>query len=355
MTTVDPEAEGGVASFVRAIRPHFTVPVDYLLVGSRSGRPNGRAASLMRLVIDTTLFWRAVRSGRYDLVHLNPSLERKALLRDGVLVLLARVARVPIVVFMHGWVPECEAMLRHWLPGRLFALTFLRAEHFIVLASSFQRTLEEWGRSGPITVMGTAVEDDVLDAAPAQPRPDTVPFNVLFLARLEESKGVMTALAVHELLRARGRLVELTIAGDGSAADVVRQHITEATIDGVRLVGYVRGAVKIATLRTADVYLFPTEYGEGLPVSILEAMAMRLPVVTRPVGGIADFFVDGEMGFVSDSVDPTVFADFVERLIDDERLRERIGAQNHALVRDHFTGRYVAVNLQMIYHVTECG
>src|SRR3712207_2970921 len=89
--------------------------------------------------------------------------------------------------------------------------------------------------------------------------------------------------------------------------------------------GYVRGADKIAALRTADVYLFPTEYGEGLPISILEAMAMQLQVVTRPVGGIADFFVDGEMGFVSDSVDPTVFADLVERLIDDRQLRLRIG------------------------------
>jgi hypothetical protein len=144
----------------------------------------------MRLLSDIRLFWRAVRSGQYDVVHLNPSLEQKAVLRDGVLVLLARAARLPIVVFMHGWVPECEAMLRRWVPGRLFALTFLRAEHFIVLARSFQRTLEEWGRRGPITVMGTAVEDDVLDAAPAQPHPSSMPFNVLFLARLEESKGV---------------------------------------------------------------------------------------------------------------------------------------------------------------------
>jgi glycosyltransferase involved in cell wall biosynthesis len=310
---------------------------------------------MMRLLSDTWLFWRAVRSGRYDLVHLNPSLERKALLRDGVLVLLARAARVPVVVFMHGWVPECEAMLRHWLPGRLFALTFLRAEHFIVLASSFQRTLQEWGRRGPITVMGTAVEDDVLDAAPAEPGSASMPFNVLYLARLEESKGVMIALGVHELLRARGRSVELTIAGDGPAAAAVRQHITEAVIDGVRLVGYVRGAVKIDALRTADVYLFPTEYGEGLPISILEAMAMRLPVVTRPVGGIADFFVNGVMGFVSDSVDPTVFADLVERLIDDEPLREQIGARNRLLVLNHFTGRYVAANLQMLYHITERG
>ena len=201
--------------------------------------------------------------------------------------------------------------------------------------------------------MGTAVEDDVLIAAPAQPRPASMPFNVLFLARLEESKGVMTALAVHQLLRARGRSVELTIAGDGSAAAAVRQHIKEAAIDGVRLVGYVRGAAKIAALRAADVYLFPTEYGEGLPISILEAMAMQLPVVTRPVGGIADFFVDGEMGFVSESLDPTVFADSVERLMDDERLREWIGVQNRAVVRNHFTGGCVAANLQVIYHITE--
>lgn len=49
-----------------------------------------------------------------------------------------------------------------------------------------------------------------------------------------------------------------------------------------------------------DIFFFPF-YGEGMPISVLEAMAFSMPVITRNVGGIKDFFINGEMGFCTDS------------------------------------------------------
>ncbi len=67
-------------------------------------------------------------------------------------------------------------------------------------------------------------------------------------------------------------------------------------------------------------YLFPT-YHEGMPGSVLEAMGYGLPVITRTVGGLPDFFEHEKMGFITESLDASVFADFLEQLVKDpERL-----------------------------------
>jgi len=345
LTTVDLNVDGGVASYMRAVQPHFTLPVEYLVVGERPGPASERPGRVRRLVSDYVRYWRAVRGGRYDLVHLNPSLERKALLRDGLLVLLAQLAGVRVVVFFHGWVPSCERALDRRMPQWLFARSFLRADSIVVLANAFADRLRGWGYRGRIDVLATAVEDRLFDVNPSS---NTSGLRVLFLARLERDKGVFTAVEAVRQLQERGLDVRLTVAGDGPAEPELREQLGQ--LRHAQAIGYVRGQAKLDALRESDVYLFPTEYGEGMPISVLEAMAAGLPVVTRPVGGLADFFVDGQMGYLSDSTDPTVFADLINLLFN-VGLRKEIAAYNSEYAREHFTGLAAAAALEAIYSI----
>jgi glycosyltransferase involved in cell wall biosynthesis len=86
-----------------------------------------------------------------------------------------------------------------------------------------------------------------------------------------------------------------------------------------------------------------------MATSVLEAMSYGLPVITRPVGGIADFFQDGTMGFLTESCDPAVLAALTERLIVDPTLRLHIGAFNRRYAREHFAASVVAQRIQRIY------
>jgi len=343
LTTVDLNVDGGVASYARAVRPHFTMPVEYFVVGERPGRASDRPGLVRRMLSDYVRYWRAVRGGRYHLVHLNPSLERKALLRDGLLVLLARLAGVRVVVFFHGWVPSCEHALGRRVPGWLFARSFLRADAIVVLANSFADRLRGWGYRGRIDVLATAVEDPIFDVDPSS---NTSGLRVLFLARLERDKGVFTAVEAVRQLQQRGLDVRLTVAGDGPAGPELRRQLSQ--LRHAQAVGYLRGQAKLDALGESDVYLFPTEYGEGMPISVLEAMAAGLPVITRPVGGLADFFVDGRMGYLTNSTDPAAFADLINLLFN-VGLREEIAAYNSAYARSRFTGLAAAAALQAIY------
>jgi glycosyltransferase involved in cell wall biosynthesis len=69
---------------------------------------------------------------------------------------------------------------------------------------------------------------------------------------------------------------------------------------------------------------------EGLPLSIVEAMAAGLPVVAASVGGVPELVVDGETGFLIPPADEVALASALERLVSDADLRRRMGAAGHA-------------------------
>lgn len=179
---------GGVANYCRLLLAHLPA-TDYLQVGSRAG--GGPAAGgdpaaggaggghwprvAVRLMRDYWRFWRALSGGRYDggrydVVHLNPSLNAKAVLRDAVFLLMAKALRRKVVVLIHGWDRGFERTVRrHFL--RPFGWVFFRADATIVLAESFGRSLREMGCRKPIYTDTTAVADEVFGGTAADPYP----------------------------------------------------------------------------------------------------------------------------------------------------------------------------------------
>lgn len=349
VTTVDPEVQGGVATFWKAVRPFMGPSVEYLVVGRRTGQC-GVAATATRLVADRRRLRAALDSRRFDLVHVNPSLGPKALLRDGLNLLSVRRRGLPALVFIHGWDQETEARLRG--PGlALFRRTFLRADAIIVLAREFERKLRGLGYRGPIHVTTTAVPDDAFAAAPRRAAAQDA-VRLLYLSRFEPRKGVLETIQAFALLKKSHPGLALTLAGAGLELPAVSALIGDLGLRDVTLTGHVSGAAKARAFSEADIFLFPSSYGEGMPTVVLEAMAGGLPVVTRPVGGLADFFESGRMGFATDSVDPHAIAPLIERLIADPHARQTMGDYNRQYARRRFHGSVVAGRLLSIYAET---
>ena len=124
--------------------------------------------------------------------------------------------------------------------------------------------------------------------------------------------------------------------------------MSENGIPNVTFTGYVSGQEKSKLFETAHVFCFPS-YGEGMPNVVIEAMAFGLPVVTRRVGGLADFFEDGEHGFFTSSKEPNVFADFIEELLVNQQLYEKISLNNYHYAKSNFLASSAASRLEEIY------
>jgi glycosyltransferase involved in cell wall biosynthesis len=159
---------------------------------------------------------------------------------------------------------------------------------------------------------------------------------MLFLARVERRKGVYLAVEAFELLKPLFPSVTLTIAGSGSELSHLRSLIKEKQLVDVTTPGYIRGRHKYEALAAADCYVFPTFDGEGMPISVLEAMAFGLPVVTRPVAGIGRAVEHGVEGLLIASLAAEDFAEATRQLIEDDSVRLRMGIAGMSRIRGRF-------------------
>ncbi len=344
--------EGGVANYygavLRTLRADARLEVEYLELGSTAA-----AAGPLHPLADQLRFRAAVRRFRPDVVHVNPSLNLKSLGRDALLVDHARRRGIPVLVFFRGWDPGAEARVDGPLRAP-FRWTFGRANGFAVLAASFRDKLRAWGVTAPIALETTTVSDGTLEgfsiAAKAAAIREEPVLRILFLARLERDKGVLDTLEAARTLLLRGASVSLTIAGDGPAMADVRSAVARTNSgDRIALAGYVRGDAKRELLRGHHVYCFPSGYGEGMPNSVLEAMALGMPVVTCAVGGLADFFEDGRMGYLVPPRDAARVAEALARLSGDREQAAAMAEYNHRYAVRRFLSPDVARRLADLY------
>ena len=343
---------GGVANYYKTLRPYLDEQKVYFEIGGIPGE-SGRWRKLRRLLADNWKFHRLLSRQHFDLVHINPSMDPYSLLRDGLLLLLARLHRRRVLVFYRGWFPHVAAHVRQH-HARLFRLVYRQADTNIVLAAEFRSALAEMGVSPPTFVETTVVDDAVFirdsdrGAAGTVARLPGAPCRILYLARLDTGKGLPEAIEAFAGLQQRYPSVSLTVAGDGPERAAAELDVNRRGLRDVRFLGHVAGDAKAEAFRQADIYLF-TSLAEGMPNSVLEAMAFGLPIVTRPVGGIRDFFEDGRMGYATDSLDPGDYTERLGRLVSDPALCHSMGQYNREFARQRFSASVVAARLQAIY------
>ncbi len=349
------QEQGGVANYYNAILPHLRersdFDVHYMEVGSAKG-----SCGVLHPLVDQLRFRNTLNELNPSLVHVNPSLILKSFLRDGLFVYQAKQRGFPVVVFFRGWVDQFETSVERsfmWF----FRKTYLQADAFIVLASSFREKLRSWGVTAPISLGTTTISDSFVHEFSIMEKVkllETEPvFKVLFLARLERGKGALETMEAVSLLRARGRAVSLTIAGDGRVmGDVLKFAESHKEMEGgLHITGDVRGERKKALLTTHHFYCLPT-HGEGMPNSVLEAMAFGMPVITCPVGGICDFFENGKMGYLLKERTAFQVANAIEKLIDDRAGIIDMSMFNHRYAMKHFLATNVADELLKVYRQT---
>jgi glycosyltransferase involved in cell wall biosynthesis len=341
---------GGVANYYLTLRPYLDDQKVYFEIGATNSR-NNIFSSLRRLLVDYFAFYRNLGADQFDLVHLNPSLVPGSILRDGMFLLLAKARGKKVLVFFRGWDMDFEKILRSRF-RRLFVFVYGRADAFIVLAEEFRVVLEEFGLTVPVWLDTTVVSDKVLQSNVNRPGSDVSRVGVLYMSRIECDKGCNLAIRAYALMRSRGIDGYLVIAGNGDRKEAAEALVVELGVPDVEFTGYIGGEEKISAFLSADVFLFPSAFGEGMPNAVLEAMGYGLPVITRPVGGLRDFFQHAKMGYVSDSRDPEVFADYLCRLATDPDLRAAIGRYNREYAAGRFAASLVAQRLQGYYEQT---
>jgi colanic acid/amylovoran biosynthesis glycosyltransferase len=151
---------------------------------------------------------------------------------------------------------------------------------------------------------GTNAHGTNTDAA--QSAPDAP--NVVITARLSPEKGHLVLIDALARLRREGAEVRSTFIGSGPFEAELRTASAEAGVaDLIEFTGALAPSAVAARLRTADVFCLPS-FAEGLPVSIMEAMAVGVPVVTTYISGIPELVVNADTGWIVPAGDAEALA-----------------------------------------------
>lgn len=319
-----------------------------MIDGTRANE-KGKLADPVRFFSDIFHFIRI--AGNYDLIHINTSMRIKSFVRDAIFIMLTKIYRKKCLIFIHGWDKEfAEKMSKRFL--WLYRAVFFKADGMIVLSKEFRSILEKWGFANQIFLLTTLVDDDLLTGVDETTIGGKClsesEIKILFLARIEKQKGIYEAIEACQILGEEFPQIKLVVAGDGSEFEKVKAYVTEHHYSNVQFLGFVAGLQKKKVYIDSDIYMLPS-YSEGMPTSMLEAMAFGLPIITRPVGGIKDFFEQGKMGFADESRDPQDVASLLKKLIVDQKLCKEISLYNYRYVLNNFLASQVLVRLENIY------
>jgi glycosyltransferase involved in cell wall biosynthesis len=334
----------GLRSPWRATLAHHPAPgVEPLVAGARElgagtwsvpPMPHG-----LRGMLGIPWFARALRHRRPDVFHAHltwPLGGKNALLA----ALVARVPAVLVTVQLYMDVPVTRPML---LQQRLIAAG---VDRFLPVSEHNARSLEallHWPRRKMDVV------HNAIDLAPFGGRPDPAlrqglagdrPL-VLAVGRLDPQKGhrhlLVAATEVPDAMFA--------LAGEGAERHPLEELADRLGVaDRVRFLGERSDVPDL--LAACDVFVLPSLY-EGLPISLLEAMAAERPSIATAIGGVDEVVRDGESGLLVPPAEPRAMASALRRLLADAELRTRLAAAGRSLVTTEFSAR------DMVRRVTE--
>ncbi|MDQ1522996.1 MAG: hypothetical protein QOE47_920 [Pyrinomonadaceae bacterium] len=332
-----------------------------------------------RVVATARLLRRRLRREQFDVVHLNTSFDRMALMRDAATIQLLRPAtRAKIFLKFHG----SDAALFETKNAALRALVrfvLARADGIGLLSSEERENFTRAGveRSKLFVVKNVVATVEGIESPSAEGiesagAPNDASLNdaaassstnlrarlgvdeetplLLFIARFIPAKGLTDVLRACAILRDEGRAFELLCLGDGEARAAAEAEAARLKLDArVRFFGYVPEAETAEFYAGSTMLVFPTYHYEGFPMVIFKSIAAGLPVITTRIRAAADYLREPANCLWVEPRNPRMLAAQIARLLDQPDTRAAMRRHNLALA-EAFTAASVAPEYLEIYN-----
>lgn len=319
----------------------------------------------LRYLSTLALAWRhrvpGLRAALWSLFHFAESvLLARRLQRDGVThlhnhfansgatvgLLASHFARLPWSLTLHG-ISEFDYPAGLLLADKIGRARFVACVSRFGMAQAMRLTAPAlWDR---FALVRCGIDPATLPT-PASREPGDV-LRLIAVGRLSPEKGQAGLIEALGLLRERGVAVTLTLVGDGPEEAMLRAAVAAAGLgEVVTFAGRLDERATLAAIARADLLIL-SSFMEGLPVVLMEAMALGVPVVATRVAGIPELVRDGETGLLFDPADWAGLADAIERLAGDTSLRARLATAGRARIDEAFViDRAVAPLLPLFAH-----
>jgi glycosyltransferase involved in cell wall biosynthesis len=334
-------ARGGILSVIEAWRARGLFerwPVEFLPTHCEGGRLR-KAVAALRALCGVVL---AMLKHGSVILHVHAASDA-SFWRKAIFMSVGMLGGARVIFHLHGgrfarfYEEECGALRR-----RAIRFFLERADCIIVLSDSWREWVSTVSRNPRVV----CIPNPVLE--PAEPTLPPSRSTILFLGLISREKGIFDLLEAVAAVRAAVPDVRLVCAGDGDIAAAAEHARRLGISDAVAFPGWLSGAQKDACLQRASVFALPS-YAEGMPMSLLEAMAAGIPAVASAVGSVPEVIADGVNGFLIAPGDTGSLERRLCRLLCDGALRSRIAEAGRETVRNRFGADNVVAALERLY------
>ncbi len=299
----------GISTIVRQIIEHGSFDYRHFAAGRKDGEKANAVWLVKQAVMPLRFFWRCLRE-KPGAVHINTALTDLSIWRDAALTLAAKMAGRPVVLSVHGG----KYLWNDFANARTLRVTgkMLRRAGVVVVYSELEKeaVLKRWHNLGPdlkVEVLANAIP---FAEVPIVERNNTEPV-LVFFGRFHESKGLRETIEAARILNDEGYGFRFNAYGEGPEREFFLSGMRGALGDKFHYGGIIAGKEKWRRLAEADIFVLPSRYGEGLPMAMLEAMAVGCVVVVADVSSVASVIEEGKNGYM---VEPKNTAQLVEKL-----------------------------------------
>jgi len=159
---------------------------------------------------------------------------------------------------------------------------------------------------------------------------------LLYVGRLSAAKGLPILLESLAALKSSHPEIILTVVGDGEDRAELEQMTARLELNNnVKFVGYKSQAEVREYMQETDVFVLPS-FAEGVPVSLMEAMAAGVPVVTTQIAGVSELVENGVSGYIVPAGDSTTLAERIKTLLTEPQLRSQFGTAGREKIEKEF-------------------
>jgi len=283
---------------------------------------------------------------QFDLIHLHSPLVPYV------------ESKLPKALTLHSlWKVEIRQFPRfedlYSLYVRLFHKTFARIENrsidnadsIITVSEAVKKELKEYGVGiENVTTIWNGVDTNLFH--PGEKPPEK---NILYVGRLVTRKGLADLVECAKFIIHQRPDCVFTIVGSGLLEQKMKKRIKQLNITNhFSFVGNVSQEKLVEYYQKAWVYVLPSYY-EGLPKTLLEAMACGLPTVVTNIPGNVDVAVNGVTGVIVPPKNPKELALAINKILDDGDLRKRMGEAGRKRTEEVFTWDAIAKQVIKVY------
>jgi glycosyltransferase involved in cell wall biosynthesis len=175
---------------------------------------------------------------------------------------------------------------------------------------------------------------------------------ILYVGRLGYRKGILDLIKSAKFVTEKYKNIKFIIIGKGQIENELKNIVNKMDLDQYfNFLGFVDKEKLIDYYHKSAIFILPSYY-EGLPTTLIEAMACGMPSIATRVDGVPELIQNGENGVFIPKKSPQHIAKAIIKLLDEDYLREKIGRNASITIQEKFSWEVISENILNIYENT---